>query len=66
MSTDTAEIKVEEILRDDSDDKAILVLYEDKEYWIPRSLLFGYDGVQGDKNFPIEVAQWFLEKEGMV
>ena len=66
MSTDTVEITVEEILRDDSDDGAILVLYEDKEHWIPRSQLFGYEGVQGDQNFPIEVAQWFLEKEGMV
>jgi len=61
---DTACITVEEILREKL--KAILVLYEGKEYWLPRSQILGYDGNQGDKNIQIEVEQWILEEKGMV
>lgn len=47
-------------------DKAVLFLIDDQEVWIPRSL------IDGDPPEPlsgpgcVDVASWWLEKEGLV
>lgn len=66
MSTDTIILIVEEILLESDSGLAILVLYENKEYWIPKSQIFGYDGNPGNKDYPLEIAQWLAEKKEMV
>ncbi len=65
METDTVEITIEKIER--QSELAILVSYEGKEYWLPKSHLFGYDDdFVGEENIKIEASQWILEEKGMI
>ncbi|TXG96259.1 MAG: hypothetical protein E6R08_09810 [Nevskiaceae bacterium] len=46
-------------------DKAVLVVIDDEEHWIPRSVCLDGDALEtGDED--LIVADWWLEKEGLL
>lgn len=46
-------------------ERAVLIVYEDEEYWVPRSVCLDGDSLQvGDDD--LIVADWWLEKEGLL
>lgn len=56
----TIECEVERVT-----EKAILIVYEGEEYWVPRSVcLDGNEAAEGDTD--LIVADWWLEKEGLL
>jgi hypothetical protein len=61
MASETEEIYVE--VKAETD-KAILVDYEGKEYWLPKSQLEDWPDVEDGGD--IEVPLWLLEEKGMV
>lgn len=49
-------------------EKAVLVLYEGEERWIPKSIITDPDPddlEEGDEREEIEVPMWFAKKEGI-
>lgn len=46
-------------------DRAVLVEVGGEEYWIPRSVIEDGDELDEGDNGEIEVADWFLRKEGL-
>jgi len=52
-----------EIIR--ATDRAVLIVYEDAEVWVPRSVCLEGDSLSvGDTD--LIVADWWLEKEGLL
>lgn len=46
-------------------DRAVLIVYEGNEYWVPRSVCLDGDAATvGDDD--LIVADWWLEKEGLL
>lgn len=46
-------------------DKAVLILHDGEEHWIPRSVCLEGDALEtGDED--LIVADWWLEKEGLL
>jgi hypothetical protein len=65
MAKDTAEI--EDVTVESETDLALLCMIEDKQRWIPKSVVHEDSEVSGEgDNGTIIIMRWFAEKEGLV
>jgi hypothetical protein len=65
MAKETAEI--EDVTVEVETDLALLCIIEDKQRWIPKSVVHEDSEVSGEgDNGTIIIMRWFAEKEGLV
>lgn len=67
MARDTVSIRFDKIVRESDSGKAVLVVFDGDDVWVPRSQFAAPESlVMGSVNVSAEVATWFAEKEGLI